>query len=434
MTGLANRTLLAEKIALLTLVVQRTKQILAVLYVDLDRFKNINDTLGHAVGDRFLCAVANRLRALVGPADTVARIGGDEFVIVSVLERDEAVAEFAQRIVRSFSERFQVDGRDISSDASIGVSVFPEDGDVADELLTNADCAMYAVKTRTGNGYDRFAPAMRTRMAERLAIERELRGAIERDELIVYYQPILNAKMEIAAVEALVRWRHPFRGLVEPARFIGIAEDTGLIIAIGQFVLQQACAQVAAWRATSLPAVRLAVNVSGRQLQHERLVTTVAETLARTGLDPRALELEITESVIMTNADANVGTLARLKSLGVKISIDDFGTGYSSLSYLNWLPVDTLKIDRSFIRDVPANRDATAIVASIVALAHNLHLQVVAEGVESEAQFDYLLSVRCDGFQGYYFARPAPAHEFVDAAQPACAAAPSALVLRPSAH
>lgn len=308
MTGLANRTLLAEKIALLTLVVQRTKQILAVLYVDLDRFKNINDTLGHAVGDRFLCAVANRLRALVGPADTVARIGGDEFVIVSVLERDEAVAEFAQRIVRSFSERFQVDGRDISSDASIGVSVFPEDGDVADELLTNADCAMYAVKTRTGNGYDRFAPAMRTRMAERLAIERELRGAIERDELIVYYQPILNAKMEIAAVEALVRWRHPFRGLVEPARFIGIAEDTGLIIAIGQFVLQQACAQVAAWRATSLPAVRLAVNVSGRQLQHERLVTTVAETLARTGLDPRALELEITESVIMTNADANVGT------------------------------------------------------------------------------------------------------------------------------
>lgn len=414
LTGLANRTLLAERIAGLIPAAQRANQLLIVSFIDLDRFKNINDTLGHAVGDRFLCAVADRLRGVAGKADTVARIGGDEFVIVSMLERREMAADLARRVLHSFSEHLQIDGSEVFSGASIGVSVYPEDGATAEELLGNADTAMYWVKTRRGIGFDFFEPSMRTETLERLAIERELRRAVERNEFIVYYQPILNANTEVIAVEALVRWQHPLHGVVEPASFIGIAEDTGLIIPIGEFVLQEACAQVAAWRGSSLPGLQLAVNVSGRQLQHERLVATVEETLARSGLDPKALEIEITESVIMTNADANVKTLERLRDMGIAISIDDFGTGFSSLSYLKWFPVNTLKIDRTFVRDVPSNRDATAIIASIVNLAHNLHLRVVAEGVETEAQLNFLLTTGCDNVQGYHFARPAPAQQFIE--------------------
>ncbi|GAC1585746.1 MAG: hypothetical protein NVS3B28_08860 [Candidatus Velthaea sp.] len=414
LTGLANRTLLAAEIAASILTARRTERNLVVLFIDLDRFKNINDTLGHAVGDRFLCAVADRLRQFAGKADTVARIGGDEFVIVSLLERHEAPADFAHRMLRTFADHFRVDGSDLSSNASIGVSVYPQNGASADELLLNADTAMYSVKTRSGNGIAFFAATMRSETLERLAIERDLRCALALNELTAYYQPIVNVERDVVAVEALVRWHHPTRGLVEPARFISIAEETGLILPIGEFVLLQACAQVAAWRASSLPNLHLAVNVSGRQFQHESLVATVANTLARTGLDPQALELEITESVIMTNADANVSTLARLKALGVKISIDDFGTGYSSLSYLHWFPVDTLKIDKSFVCDVPSSRHAMAIIESIVNLAHTLRLQVVAEGVETEAQFRHLLDVGCDRFQGYHFARPSAARAFIE--------------------
>jgi len=424
LTGLANRTLLAARLAAFIPAAHRASRILVVLFIDLDRFKSINDTFGHAVGDRFLRSVAKRLRQHARETDIVARIGGDEFVIVSMLERREAAGDFARRIYRSFTDPFQVDERALASSASIGVSLYPENGSAPDELLQNADTAMYHVKTRSGNGVAFFIPAMRSETLERLAIERELRSALERDELVVFYQPIVNVKQEVIVVEALVRWQHPERGLIEPARFIGIAEDTGLIIAVGEFVLRKACAQVAAWRASSFPDLQLAVNVSGRQLHHEHLVAMVAEALAHTGLEPYALEIEITESVIMTNADANVTTLSRLKALGVRIAIDDFGTGYSSLSYLNSFSVDTIKIDRSFIRDVPSNLDAMAIIESIVNLAHNLRLQVVAEGVETEAQVRYLFAVGCDKMQGHFFGRPSAAQTFVERFTPARTALP----------
>ncbi len=413
LTALPNRTLLAQRLTERAAAAERRHETFAVLFIDIDRFKTINDTLGHAVGDRFLCAVAERLRHTLRPSDFVARLGGDEFVVLSGSSKREDVSDVADRILKTLTARLRIDGHDLYPSASIGVCVYPSDGETADELLRNADTAMYRAKSRGRNSFEVFARGMGTEALERLALEADLRGALERGEFYLDYQPIMDNRERLVCVEALLRWRHPTRQLVMPDTFIAIAEETGSILAIGAFLLRAACAQVQLWRASAFPTLELAVNVSGRQLQRRDFVSVVAAALQESGLHPSALQLEITESVIMSDVEANAKTLRELKKLGVGISIDDFGTGYSSLAYLKSFPIDTVKIDKSFVRNVPAERDDTAIVTGIVNLAHTLHLQVIAEGVETAEQLAALCTVGCDMLQGFYFAKPSSPEEFV---------------------
>jgi diguanylate cyclase (GGDEF)-like protein len=407
LTGLPNRLLFQDRLALAVAQAHRHGKGLAVLFLDVDRFKVINDSLGHSVGDRLIREVAVRLRSCVREGDTVARLGGDEFTLL-LPDVGQAVdaAKVAKKVLDLVRMPFEIDGRELFVTSSLGISLYPDDGRDAETLVKNADAAMYRAKEQGRDLYQLYTPALNATALERLALESSLRKALAHDELLLHYQPIFDvATRRVHGVEALLRWHHPELGLVPPAEFIPLAEVTGLILAIGPWVLRAACAQARAWQHLQ-PGLRVAVNLSARQFQEAGLVGHVTDALADTGLDPRCLHLEITESSAMQNAQTAIQTLRELKALGVGLSIDDFGTGYSSLSYLKRFPIDTLKIDQSFIRDIGTDPDDAAIASAIIALAHTLKLTVVAEGVETADQLEFLTRHGCDRTQGYFFSRP----------------------------
>lgn len=408
LTGLPNRALLHDRLRQAMYEAARHHRIVGVAFLDLDRFKTINDSLGHEAGDVLLRAVAKRLSDCLRPDDTVARLSGDEFAVVFAgMEHADDAARVAQKILGAFTLPFPVGGQELFVTASIGLTLYPLDDSDVEGLLRNADVAMYRAKEAGRNNYQFYAPEMTAKSRERLSLENALRHALERGEFEVHYQPVVDlAARAVDGVEALVRWRHPERGLVSPADFIPLAEETGLIVPLGEWVLDQACRQVRAWRAQGLPRLTLAVNVSARQFRKKDLSETVAAVLARTGFDAADLELELTESLL---AETEIlATLNALSAQGIQLSIDDFGTGYSALSYLKRFPIDTLKIDRSFVSDIATDADTAALASAMIAMAHALEIRVIAEGVETEAQLRFLAEHGCDAVQGYYFSAPVP--------------------------
>ncbi|MBI2307435.1 MAG: EAL domain-containing protein [Rhodocyclales bacterium] len=411
LTGLFNRYNLETRLAQSLLAARREHRQLAVMFIDLDRFKVINDTLGHHAGDRLLVEVARRLGECVRESDIVARLGGDEFVVVlTSLSCDMDAALVAAKIVVTLSSPYTVDGKILHSTPSIGISMFPTNGEDSETLMKNADAAMYFAKEKGRNNFQFFSPAMTAAATERMELERDLRGALAAGQYELHYQPqVYAADGRVCGVEALIRWRHPERGLIPPLTFIPIAEETGAIELIGAWVLEEACRQKAAWRAEGLPGLRVAVNLSAQQLRSPTLVPLVRSAMEAHGIGPGELELEITESVAMEDPERAIGRLKALRDLGVELAIDDFGTGYSSLAYLKMLPIDTLKLDRAFVHDIETDENDAAISAATLALARNLGLRVVAEGVETEAQRIFLSSHGCDLLQGYLFGRPEPA-------------------------
>jgi len=413
LTGLPNRLLLNARLEHTLQHAGRAGSHVAVLFLDLDNFKKINDSLGHPVGDYLLQQVAKRLLGSVREDDTVARLGGDELTIVLGSLRDARyAAKVAQEILGALSEPFQLERQEVFVSASIGISIYPQDGRDSTALLKNADAAMYVAKNEGRNRYHFYAEELTIRASESLALETHLHRALEREEFLLHFQPQVSLQSgKIVGMEALVRWQHPEIGLVSPAEFIPLAEENGLIGAIGRWVLRTACAQAKAWQDNGLTPVRISVNLSGRQLEQANIVQEVHDALQDAALDPAYLELELTESAVMKRAEHAAKALDGLRALGTTIAIDDFGTGYSSLSYLKRFPVDRLKIDRSFIRDIPQDPNDIALARAIVALAKSLGLGVVAEGVETEAQKDLLTSIRCDEMQGYLFSAPRPAGE-----------------------
>ena len=411
LTGLANRSLLRDRLSQAVSYAYRYGHPIWVLFVDLDRFKFVNDTLGHQAGDILLTAVSSRLQAAVRDTDTVARMGGDEFVLILPERTDAGLStHIVQRIMDAIAQPLTIEGHEFFVSCSIGVAVYPADGDTPEELIKHADIAMYRAKETGRNNFQFYTSAMNERALERLHIEGDLRNALEREEFMLHYQPQVDLRTgEIVGVEALIRWQHPELGMVPPVRFIGLAEENGLIVPIGAWVIRTACLQNKAWQLHGLGNLRISVNLSARQFAQEDLVESIASSLREAGLAPEYLEIELTESLVMADVDRAIGILRELKALGVQLSIDDFGTGYSSLSYLKRFPIDVLKIDRSFVNDITIDPDDAAIVASIVSLAHSLRLQVIAEGVETEAQLTYLREHDCDQIQGYFFSRPVTA-------------------------
>jgi diguanylate cyclase (GGDEF)-like protein/PAS domain S-box-containing protein len=410
LTGLPNRVSFEDRLAESAAHAAR----LCVMFLSLDRFKKFNDTLGHTIGDQLLKRAAERLTAAARDGDTVARFGSDEFafLLTRIGGADDA-ARAAGEFQRALDPVFVVEGHELYVTASIGISVFPEDGADAQDLLKSAGSALYRAKQSGGNNYQFYTADMNERALHRLALENKLRWAIERGEFRVHYQPQVSIGTgRVIGVEALVRWQHPELGLVSPAEFIPLAEDTGLISPIGEWVLRTACAQARRWRDAGFDALRVGVNLSPRQFQQPDLVPMVERLLVETGFDAASLELEVTESSVMKNAAASIRTLGELKAMGIKIAVDDFGSGYSSLSYLKSLPIDVLKIDQSFVRDMTADPKDAAIVMAIIQLAHSLQLEVKAEGVETEEQLRFLSLLRCDAMQGYLFCRPLPADAF----------------------
>jgi diguanylate cyclase (GGDEF)-like protein/PAS domain S-box-containing protein len=418
LTGLPNRFSLHNRLSQAIVSVRRENRSLAVMFLDLDHFKTINDTLGHPVGDRLLIEVALRLKDCVRESDVVARLGGDEFVVVMTDISDApigAVSAMASKIQQRLTEPCVIDGRDLHATPSIGIAVFPSDGDDADALMKNADVAMYHAKSRGRHNYQFFTASMNEAAAERVELEGSLRQAIDGGEMLLHYQPQIDAVSgRVVGVEALVRWQHPSRGMVPPGKFIPLAEETGLIEPLGRWVLNAACQQLWTLARQGRQGLRMAVNLSARQLREENLVDHVQELLAAYGLSPGDLELEITESAAMENADITIGILRRLRDLGVALAIDDFGTGYSSLAYLKLLPIQRLKLDRSFVRDIETDHNDAIICSATIALAHSLGLEVVAEGVETEPQLTYLKYLGCDLIQGYYFSKPLPENHLVE--------------------
>ncbi|HTY49623.1 MAG TPA: EAL domain-containing protein, partial [Steroidobacteraceae bacterium] len=413
LTGLANRSLLQDRLsqAILTAATFNTR--LAVAFIDLDRFKYINDSLGHHVGDVLLRTMAERFRACVAERDTVARLGGDEFVLLlNSQESADQVRLVLERMLAQVSEPWTTEHGEFQVTCSIGVALYPEDGTDAQTLLKHADSAMYRAKDSGRNNFQFFTPELNALMTERLEMETKLRRALERNQFCLHYQPRIDlATGRVVGAEALIRWNIPGEGLVLPGRFISLAEDTGLISPIGTWVLQEACAQNRAWQDAGLPPTVVSVNVSARQFRTANFVRIVADTLAATGLAPGYLEIELTESV-MHDAPQLVAMLGELKKLGVHIAIDDFGTGYSSLNSLKRFPVDRLKIDRSFVEHIATDSDDAAIVRTIIALGHNLGLKVLAEGVETIEQLGFLRRHGCEEVQGFYFNRPMSAEQF----------------------
>jgi diguanylate cyclase (GGDEF)-like protein/PAS domain S-box-containing protein len=413
LTGLPNRSLLRDRIEQAIAKARRDSNRVAVVFVDLDHFKLINDSLGHHVGDRLLLEVADRLMGCVRSHDTVARHGGDEFVLVLTEQHGgEETLAIINRLLDMISRPWVDNGQEYGLSCSVGISCFPKDGDDPDALLRSADAAMYKAKA-TGRGtYNFYTPELNQAINERLDLENSLRHAIEREEFRVHYQPRIEvASGRIIGAEALIRWDCPGKGLIPPDSFISIAEETGLIIPIGQWILQEACRQASAWQRAGLPRINVSVNLSPIQFRHAGLVQSVAAALAQAGLDPACLELELTESFVMHDAERINLAMQSLKALGVEIAVDDFGTGYSSLSYLKRFPVDRLKVDKSFVRDIDSDPDDAAIVRAIITLGHALGLKVVAEGVETRAHHEFLRQHGCDELQGYYFSRPIPALE-----------------------
>lgn len=414
LTGLPNRTMFSRALSRALVQADRHSHQVAVLFMDLDRFKNINDTLGHESGDRMLQEVAKRIRESVREVDTVARLGGDEFVVVieNFIEHS-ALVNLAKMLIDRLAVPMSIEGRDFHQTVSIGISTYPTDGNDAQTLIKNADMAMYRAKESGRHNYRFYAAQMGAGSLERVMLESELRRAIEQHEFVLHYQPKVNIETsEIIGVEALVRWQHPAKGLLSPLKFISLAEETGQIVAIGQWVLQSACRQLRAWQDDGLPKIRMAVNLSPRQFAHDDLLSDIAVALRENNLSPDMLELEITESVVMDNAGKAIRILNELKAMGLGISMDDFGTGYSSLANLKRFPIDSVKIDRSFIRDIPEEANDAAITHAIIAMAHALKLKVIAEGVETEDQLIFLREHGCDEIQGYYFSRPLSAKAF----------------------
>ena len=411
LTGLPNRPLFMDRLILALAQSSRTNQKLAVFFLDLDRFKDINDSLGHSTGDGLLKAVAERIRRCIREGDTVARFGGDEFtLLIPRIDHVEDAAKIAQKILETLKIPFSILDHELFVTTSIGISVYPGDGSDPETLVRNADTAMYRAKDQGRDNYQLYAPAMNARALERLALENMLRKALSHRELVLHYQPVADMRTKgVVGVEALIRWRHPEMGLVSPAHFIPVAETSGLIIPIGDWVLRTACRQTKLWQKRIDPDLTVAVNLSARQFQQPNLTEEIAEVLEETGLDAKYLELEITESNAMQNAENTIYTLRELKALGVRIAMDDFGTGYSSLSYLKRFPIDTLKLDQSFVREITTDASDAAIATAVIAMAHSLDLRVIGEGVETEEQFAFLQRQKCDYIQGYLFSPPQPA-------------------------
>ncbi|HYN54971.1 MAG TPA: EAL domain-containing protein, partial [Methylotenera sp.] len=412
LTGLANRNLLSDRLKQAIASAQRSGQMVAVLLHDLDHFKVINDSLGHAAGDALLQAMAGRLRSSVRETDTVARLGGDEFVIVipDVTKAEDATA-VARKVLDLLSQPFIIENQEMYISASIGISLYPRDGEHEEVLLKNVDLAMFRAKHEGRSNFCFYTEEMNARNQERQAMESELHQALKHGEFLLHYQPKVNLRTgEVVGAEALIRWQRSEGEIIFPEKFIPLSEETGLIHPIGAWVMKTACAQNRAWQDAGLPPVSIAVNLSARQFRQHDLVGMVRQVLQDTGLEPQYLELELTESVIMQEAEEAISTLLELKALGVQLSLDDFGTGYSSLNYLRRFPLDNLKIDRSFVKGITSNPHDTTIVKTVIALAHSLNLKVIAEGVETEEQLAFLKAHDCDEMQGYIFSKPVP-HE-----------------------
>lgn len=414
LTGLANRSLLNDRLQQAIMMAASYGTRLAVVFVDLDRFKYINDSLGHHVGDQLLCVMSQRLRACVRDADTVARLGGDEFVLLlNGLCDGDSVTALMERLLQEIGAPWVTQNGQFDVTCSVGVAMYPDDGEDAQTLLKHADSAMYRAKERGRNNFQFFTSELNAQMSERLELESGLRRALERDQFCLYYQPRIDlASGRIIGAEALMRWQVAPNEMMQPGRFIPLAEETGLIVPMGQWALREACRQNQRWRAAGLPSLVVAVNVSLRQFQRDDFLHAITDALEESGLPAGGLEIEVTESSVMHNAERLIDMLCNIKALGVHISVDDFGTGYSSLSYLKRFPVDRLKIDRSFVQDILFDKDGEAIVRTIIALGHNLGLKVVAEGVETAEQVQYLRDNDCDELQGFYYGRPMPAAEF----------------------
>ena len=432
LTGLLNRGKFRSTLSTTLSSTPRTRAC-ALLHIDLDRFKQINDTLGHRTGDKLLCAVGKVLDSTFVNAEatgwpgnrapestvTLARVGGNGFAALLPnlhnLSKVDGATSIARQVLSAFSKPFQIDGREMFVTVSIGIAISPGDGEEADALLKSAEMAMYQAKKRGRNTYEFFSGEMNASSLERLTLETQLRHAVERGEFVLFYQPKVDVTTRrITGAEALIRWKHPELGIVSPAKFIPIAEETGLIVEIGQWVLRTACAQVKAWTQAGLPPLAVSVNVSTAQFKQRKVWHAVRGALERSGIMPGQLILELTESMLMENANDSIDMLNELKEIGVKISVDDFGTGYSSLSYLSRFPIDELKIDRSFVSGLPVDRNGAAIVGAIIALARELGLKTVAEGVESDEQLQFLQSRDCDKYQGYLCSRPAPPELFAN--------------------
>ncbi len=414
LTSLPNRLLLTERFSHAIRLAERHRKQVGLLFIDLDHFKHINDSLGHAVGDRLLQSVANRLAGCVRATDTICRQGGDEFVILlAEIGQPQDAAHVAEALRAALSVPHLIDSHELHVSLSIGISIFPDDGDGVDVLMQNADTAMYHAKASGRDNYQFFRADMNTRAIRRLHIDKSLRRALRRGEFVLHYQPKVNlATGMMTGSEALIRWQDPEFGLIMPAQFVPIAEENGLIVPIGQWALREACRQVKAWLDAGLPAVPVSVNISAVEFRHEAFLGSLALILNETGLEPRYLELELTESILMRDVDASASVLPALKDMGVQLAIDDFGTGYSSLSYLKRFPIDTLKIDQSFVRDIATDADDATIVGAVIGMGRNLKQRVIAEGVETQAQLAFLQARQCDEGQGFHFSQPVSAEEF----------------------
>ncbi len=408
LTGLFNRALFSETLQHALAKGGRHHRPIALFFMDLDRFKNINDSLGHQIGDRVLQETAKRITRCVRESDVVARLGGDEFVLlVEEFGEVSKVSDIAQKLLAAISQTIVIDGHELNLTVSIGICIYPTDAQDAKTLLSNADIAMYRAKAQGRNSFCFYSAELNSHTLEKLELEAGLRHGLERNEFRVHYQPKINiATGAMTGVEALIRWQHPARGLLMPDTFIQIAEETGLIQPIGLWTLREACTRAKAWEDSGLPRLPVAVNLSAGQFQQEQLVSQLAEILKSTGLAPNTLELEITESMVMQDPEQAVKLMESLREMGVRLTIDDFGTGYSSLGYLKRFPIDSLKVDRSFVRDLPHNADDIAITRAVIAMAHSLEVKVIAEGVENQEQLDLLRAEGCDEYQGYLCSRP----------------------------
>ena len=410
LTNLPNRRLLLDRLKQSILHAERDNHQMSVLFLDLDRFKNVNDSLGHDVGDQLLQQLAIRISGCLRETDTVARLGGDEFILLLPKiksDHEDYVTLVAQKVLHSINKPIILNGRELFISSSIGISVYPNDGSDAKTLMKNADLAMYQAKEYGRNNFQFFSAELNEKVQEQLLLEHSLRRALENEEFFLVYQPKMDlAKGVLSGMECLLRWRHPELGLVCPDRFIPIAEETGLINDIGEWTLRTACKQLHQWLQAGFPALPMAVNMAGNQLKHGDLVATIDRILLETEVPPQLLELELTESSIMSSAETTIKILKQLKALDVSVAIDDFGTGYSSLSYLKYFPIDRIKIDRTFINDINPYSDDSAITKAIIAMAQSLQLEVTAEGVENEDQLNFLIEHNCNEIQGYLYSRP----------------------------